>query len=364
MGWLKLPLAGAAAWAACGLGAVALAQSPARRGVEVWYGVERVSDGKEAAPPHSEPAAPRPAGGGATLAPGVYVLPTASYPFTPTPTPAPNLLPGASAFLPDAGHSAGAPLPPARTDSARKGHGEVVPTAHWSEDRPGDRLGSAAHGGERIKSQSEAPRPKANADNPGAAGAAAAPPPPSAPAPAHPGAENKGEGPSSFLYQVAVVQLVSAIGSLVVGPLVLLLAVLFMLRRFKGAGSLLRVEVVNSGTPAPTIVYGGPAAWPAPVPAAGGDGAEVRLPAGVEALTADANGPEVETTAQPFELGPTYEEERRQREEAERQREQAVMQHVYEDNVRLREQLGQLEEGPAAEAPLTEAAAEGEAVPV
>jgi hypothetical protein len=360
MGWLKLPLAGAAAWAACGLAGGALAQSPARRGVEVWYGVERVSDGKEAAPaPHKEPAAARPVVSGTALAPGVYVLPTASYPFTPTPTPAPapNLLPGASALLPDAGHSAGAPLPPARTESARPGHSDVVPTSHWSEDRSGDRLGSAAHGGERIQSHTDAPRPKVKAEKPAVATAPPAPPP-SSPAPVHSPAEDKGEGPTSFLYQVAVVQLVSVIGSLVVGPVVVLLALLFLLRRFKGAGSLLRVEVVNSGTPAPTFVYGGPAPWPAPVPAAGGDGAEVRLPS-----AAAPPEPEVETTAQPFELGPTYEEERRQREQAQQQREQAVFQHVYEDNVRLREQLGQLEEGPAAEAPVLEAAAEGEAVP-
>ena len=67
-----------------------------------------------------------------------------------------------------------------------------------------------------------------------------------------------------------------------------------------------------------------------------------------------------ETTAQPFDLGPTYAEERLQREEAERQREKAVLQRVYEDNVRLREQL---EEGPAAEASVAGVAVEGEAVP-
>jgi hypothetical protein len=112
------------------------------------------------------------------------------------------------------------------------------------------------------------------------------------------------------------------------------------------------VEVVNSGTPAPTIVYGGPAAWPAPVPAAVGNGAEVRLPSGFEAITAavETKEPEVESTAQPFDLGPTYEEERLQREEAERQRELAVLQHVFEDNVRLREELGQLEGADAGAA--------------
>jgi hypothetical protein len=55
-----------------------------------------------------------------------------------------------------------------------------------------------------------------------------------------------------------------------------------------------------------------------------------------------------ETTAQPFDPGPSYEEERRQSEEAERLRERAVLQHVYEDNVRLLAQLGQ--EGSAVPA--------------
>jgi hypothetical protein len=337
VGWLKIPLAGAAAWVACGLTAAALAQSPTRIGVEVWYGLERVSDGQEAPPPKRQPAPPKPASG-ATIAPGSYVLPAAGYPFTPN-TPPPVLLPSKSAFLPDAGHS-------------------VVPTVHWSEDRPGGRLDNTIHDGARGKKHVESPRrPDARSEAKAEKLAAPTPAVPSAGAQALPAAEGKGENSHRSLYQFALVQLLSVVGSLVVGPLVLLLALLFVLRRFKAAGSLLRVEVVNSGTPAPTILYGGPAAWPAPVPAAGGDGAEVRLPVGVEALTKE---PEVETTAQPLELGPTYEEERRQREEAERQREQAVLQYVYEDNVRLREQL---EEGPAAEAPVAGVAVEGEAVP-
>jgi hypothetical protein len=326
VGWLKIPLAGAAAWAACGLTAAALAQSPTRIGVEVWYGLERVSDGQEAPPPRRQPAPPKPAFG-ATIAPGAYVLPASGYPFTPN-APPPALLPGRSAFLPDAGRS-------------------VVPTVHWSEDRPGGRLDNTIHGGARGKKHVESPphpdaRSEAKAEKP----AVPTPAVPSAGAQARPAAEAKGENLDRFLYQVALVHLLSVVGSLVVGSLVLL-ALLLVLRRFKGAGSLLRVEVVNSGTPV----------WPAPVPAAGGDGAEVRPPAGDQALTKE---PEVKTTAQPFELGPTYEEDRRQREEAERQREQAVLQHVYEDNVRLREQL---EEGPAAEASVAGVAVEGEAVP-
>jgi hypothetical protein len=329
MGWLRAPLAGAAAWAACGLG-VAAAQAPPVKGVEVWYGLERVSGGPEEAPRRGEPA-PLPAAGGTVPAPGVYALPASGYPFTPT-TPPPALLPDGP-FLPGAGYSAPAPSRPS----------VVVPTAHWSEDRPGSALDNTLHRDERIKTVSEAPRrlapkPERKPEKPAAAA-------PAAPVPAAPPVaerareprEARAEQSDGFLYRVALVQLLSVVGSLVVGPLVLLLGRLFVLRHFKGAGSLLRVEVVNSGTPAPTIVYGGPAAWPVPLPAAGGDGAQEGPPAGFGARAVEAK--EQATTAQPFELGPTYEEERRQREEAERQREQAVLQHVYEDNVRLREQL-------------------------
>jgi hypothetical protein len=48
---------------------------------------------------------------------------------------------------------------------------------------------------------------------------------------------------------------------------------------------------------------------------------------------------EVEPTAQPFDLGQTYEEERRLKAEAEIQREQAVLRTIFEDNLRLRQQL-------------------------
>lgn len=337
MGWLRGPLAGAA-WAALGLGAVApgaLAQAPARP-VEVWYGLERVSGGPEAPPRPSQPPAPKPtpAPAPAAIAPGVYVLPTASYPFTPNPGP----LPGGPAFFPDSGHSARVALP---KEATRPRHEAVVPTAHWSEDQPGGKLDGPLHK-KPVRAHAEASARPASTPEVKAEKPAVAPAP--LPAPEEkprPTAEGQGEGPSKFLVHVALVQVLSVLGSLVVGPLVLLVALLFVLRRFKGAGSLLRVEVVNSGTPAPTFVYGGPAAWPAP--AAGGDGAEAHPPAEAPA--------EPDTTAQQFDLGPTYEEERLQREEAERLRERAVLQHVYEDNVRLREQLEQPEGGLAEAVP-------------
>lgn len=50
-----------------------------------------------------------------------------------------------------------------------------------------------------------------------------------------------------------------------------------------------------------------------------------------------------EPAAQTFDLGLTYEEERRLQDEADRQQEQAVLQTIFEDNVRLRQQLIELE---------------------
>jgi hypothetical protein len=45
--------------------------------------------------------------------------------------------------------------------------------------------------------------------------------------------------------------------------------------------------------------------------------------------------------AEQFDLGPTYAEERRLQEEAARQQEAAVLMRIYEQNVRLREEIGQ-----------------------
>jgi hypothetical protein len=50
-----------------------------------------------------------------------------------------------------------------------------------------------------------------------------------------------------------------------------------------------------------------------------------------------------EDTASNFDLGPTYEEEMRQREAAALDQEQAVLRQLFEQNVRLREQIGELD---------------------
>jgi hypothetical protein len=70
------------------------------------------------------------------------------------------------------------------------------------------------------------------------------------------------------------------------------------------------------------------------------------LPVQPQTLTA----PEVfveETTAQPFDLGLTYEEERRLKEETVREREQAVLRSIFEANLTLRQQLVELKTAAA-----------------
>jgi len=53
------------------------------------------------------------------------------------------------------------------------------------------------------------------------------------------------------------------------------------------------------------------------------------------------------STAETFDIGPTYAEEMRQKQEALRQQEEAVLRHIFELNMHMREQLGELSGGTA-----------------
>jgi hypothetical protein len=55
-----------------------------------------------------------------------------------------------------------------------------------------------------------------------------------------------------------------------------------------------------------------------------------------------------------FDLGPTYAEEARLREEAAREQERAVLRQIFEQNVRLREEIGALDEPTETAAPREE----------
>jgi hypothetical protein len=157
-----------------------------------------------------------------------------------------------------------------------------------------------------------------------------------APAVAPPAAHAE-EGPSrSFLYRIALVQVLSILGALVLGPLVLLAALCYVLRRYTSApGALFRVEVVNSLAPGTAMIVPAPAAGQGGVP-------EVEAAAALAEPAQEAGAPEA-STAEQFDLGPTYEEERLLQEAAARQAEEALLRHIYEENVRLREQIEDLE---------------------
>lgn len=116
-------------------------------------------------------------------------------------------------------------------------------------------------------------------------------------------------------------------GAMLVCPLLVALLVVVMLRR---TGLQLRVEVINPTASGPLVARVGPG-WAV-------------LPGGPEATEAPQPTlpAEEEPTAERFELGPTYEEEQQARAEEQRHKELAVLQQVFEDNVRLRDEIASL----------------------
>jgi hypothetical protein len=124
-------------------------------------------------------------------------------------------------------------------------------------------------------------------------------------------------------------QLAGTLGSLAVSLVVLLLA-FAVLRRKLGlnSGALLRVELINP------------------------NGGLLREYVAVQPGSAEAVVPGTARTAPPvpeeepiipnFELGPTYEEEREMQVTAARQAESALLMHIFEENVKLRDEIAGL----------------------
>jgi hypothetical protein len=119
------------------------------------------------------------------------------------------------------------------------------------------------------------------------------------------------------------------VGAVFLGVLIHLIALVLILRR-NGAhlARVFRVELVN---PAAVGLVGQVSAAGAQTVAAGPATTEVRQ----------------SSTAETFDIGPTYAEEMRQKQEALRQQEEAVLRHVFELNMQMREQLVQLSGGAA-----------------
>jgi hypothetical protein len=122
------------------------------------------------------------------------------------------------------------------------------------------------------------------------------------------------------------------IASTIVGPILALLGALVFLRKCGVPfGPLVRVEVVNQQP-----------GW------AGVDAGEFRVEA-VRLRTDIRDDQEAgDGTAHHFDLGPSYEEERRMKEEALKNQEHAILQQIVDQNVQLREDIAELKEDERA----------------
>jgi hypothetical protein len=119
------------------------------------------------------------------------------------------------------------------------------------------------------------------------------------------------------------------VGAMFLGILAHLIALILILRRNRAhLARVFRVELVN---PAAVGFVGHVSAAGGQTVAAGPATTEVRQ----------------SSTAETFDIGPTYAEEMRQKQEALHQQEEAVLRHIFELNMQMREQLVQLSGGAA-----------------
>jgi hypothetical protein len=150
-------------------------------------------------------------------------------------------------------------------------------------------------------------------------------------------------------------QMLLTLGMVVLMPLLAALALALVLRR---SSLRFRVELAGSQT-GPVVVSASRVDAAAFVPV------ETETPSSQETplrLTETVEGPSVdpelfrleqkepEPTGEQFDLGPSYEEEKRAKEEALHQQEMAVLQQIFEDNRKLLEEIEESSaEGPAQE---------------
>lgn len=131
------------------------------------------------------------------------------------------------------------------------------------------------------------------------------------------------------LFETGFVQLIGIVGAVLLGTLIHQIALVLILRRYGARlARVFRVELVN---PAAVGVAGQVSAAGTHTVAAG--------PATVEVTQGG--------TAETFDVGPSYVEEMREKQEALRQQEEGLLRHIFEQNMQMREQLGQLSDGAA-----------------
>ncbi len=138
-----------------------------------------------------------------------------------------------------------------------------------------------------------------------------------------------------LLFQTACV-----FGAAILGPLVSIAALVVLLRRHsRNAGPLFRIEHVGGVTAIPVGPYPGGAVG-ATLPDGFQQATAARIPGGARTLPVEEVAePASEETGELFELGPTYEEEQRLKATQEREQEQAVLHQLFEQNLRLQEEL-------------------------
>lgn len=147
--------------------------------------------------------------------------------------------------------------------------------------------------------------------------------------------------PPSLLGSAAL-QLITTLPAMCMGLFVHLAALVFVFRRYgANLGPLFRVELVNGTTGTITQV--------APPPTVPAHNFLANEPLSEAAALAQQDlvidiGP---STAQQFDLGPTFEEEQKLLAEAERQKEEAILRQLFDQNQVLREQLVALQNNAA-----------------
>ena len=133
---------------------------------------------------------------------------------------------------------------------------------------------------------------------------------------------------SSF-FETGFGQLIGILGAVLLGVLIHLIALVFILRRY--SAHLARVSRFELANPAAVGFVGEESAAGSQTVAAG-----------------SAPGEETQSsTAETFDIGPTYAEEMQQKQEALNNQEEAVLRQIFELNMQIREQLGQLSGGAA-----------------
>jgi hypothetical protein len=116
-----------------------------------------------------------------------------------------------------------------------------------------------------------------------------------------------------------------------VTPFLCVCLFLYLLRR--AGGPLLRIEYVNHHPAAYQGVVLGPMPTGVRVPA---------TPTTAPVVRNTTLTPEPESTAEQFELGPTYDEELKSRQDQEQHQEQAVLRQLFEDNLKLRRDVAEM----------------------